>query len=92
MRTRCSNVNHNSYKYYGGKGIGIFDGWNNFEAFRNFAENNGFVDGLTIDRINPMRGYAPGNVEFVSRSENSRRSRHPKCEDTAKYDSDRKRG
>lgn len=74
MRKRCNNPKHRRFRYYGGKGIMVFPGWENFKAFKAFAENSGYVPGLSIDRIDPERGYAPGNVEFVTKSENSRRA------------------
>lgn len=78
MRKRCNNPRNRRFRHYGGKGIAVFPGWKRFSAFKAFAENNGYVPGMSIDRIDPCRGYAPGNVEFVTRSENSRRGNRTK--------------
>lgn len=40
--------------------------WNeSYDAFRNWAYENGYEDGLTIDRIDVNRGYEPDNCRFV---------------------------
>jgi len=73
MKSRCYNPNHNSYKYYGGKGIKICDGWkNDYLAFKSWALANGYKDDLTIDRINPDGNYCPKNCRWIPKSENSR--------------------
>lgn len=73
MRQRCTNPNDQGWKYYGGKGIRVCSEWDDFIAFRDWASAAGYEIGLTIDRLNPNAGYEPGNCEFVTRSENSKR-------------------
>lgn len=73
MRNRCSNPNTNIAKYYFLKGIQVCEEWNSFEVFRDWASRSGYMDNLTIDRVNPMGNYEPNNCEWVTRSENSRR-------------------
>jgi hypothetical protein len=74
MKTRCFNKNHNRYKYYGGRGIKICDEWFDFTPFRDWAVNNGYQEGLSlqIDRIDNDGDYTPINCRFVSRREQSR--------------------
>ena len=52
MKQRCYNPNCKSYPLWGGKGIKICDEWlNDPKKFDIWAINNGWQDGLTIDRI-----------------------------------------
>ena len=73
MRQRCSNPKNQDYRYYGGKGVAVCEGWQAFEAFETWARSVGYEEGLTIDRVNPRLGYQPDNCEWVTASENSRR-------------------
>ena len=73
MKQRCYNENHFSYKYYGGKGIGIFENWlNESNSFYIWAMNNGYFEGASIDRIDPNLSYYPDNCRWVTVSENSK--------------------
>lgn len=74
MRERCRNPKTKDYKYWGGKGIKVCDEWQKFEGFRDWANANGYVEGLSIDRVNSSRNYCPENCEWVTRSENCRRA------------------
>ena len=74
MKDRCYNPNDSHYKTYGGRGIKICDEWlNNYMAFENWALNNGYQEGLTIDRINNDGNYEPSNCRFITFSENSKK-------------------
>lgn len=74
MKYRCSSPKSCRWKYYGGKGIKVCDEWlEDFMNFYNWAIEHGYEEGLTIDRIDPDKGYEPDNCEWVTRSENSRR-------------------
>lgn len=74
IKQRCYNKNSGSYKYYGGKGVRIFEGWkDNFEAFSEWAMDNGYSDCLTIDRIDSCCDYEPQNCRWITQEENSAR-------------------
>lgn len=51
-------------------GISVCDEWKEFETFRRWSANNGFVVGLSIDRIDSLGNYAPDNCQWIPMSEN----------------------
>ena len=66
MRYRCFNPRCKCYDNYGGRGITICDKWNEFEPFMEWALNNGFADGMSLDRIDVNGNYEPSNCRWVS--------------------------
>jgi hypothetical protein len=68
MIQRCTNVNHPSYKRYGGRGIRVCDEWR--QSFNAFALYMGPKPSPshTIDRIDHDGDYRPGNVRWSTRS------------------------
>ena len=67
MKRRCADENHESYKDYGGRGITVCEEWeNSFTAFFNWSMENGYKDGLTIDRKNNEQGYSPDNCRWTT--------------------------
>ena len=69
--TRCYNSKHSDYPYYQGKGITVYEKWkNDAKEFYDWAINNGWKKGLTIDRINSDLSYCPENCRFVTIIEN----------------------
>lgn len=74
MKQRCYNKKDDAYQYYGGKGVCVCDEWReDFQKFEQWANNNGYSDDLTIDRINSNKNYEPSNCRWISQSENSAR-------------------
>lgn len=78
MLNRCSNPNVGSYKTYGGKGIGVCDDWKQYVNFRNWAFQNDWEEGLTIDRIDNDMGYCPDNCQWITREDNIAKSKAKK--------------
>lgn len=76
MKQRCYDSNKQHYECYGGRGIVVCDEWKtDFLAFYNWALNNGYKEGLTIDRINNDGNYEPSNCRWVSQKEQSKNRR-----------------
>lgn len=77
MRGRVADKND---PYYGGKGITICAEWAEYAPFREWALAAGYQDiqgvsrgdRMSIDRIDPSKGYSPGNCRWLTGRENSR--------------------
>ena len=79
MKDRCYNPNDKRYKNYGRRGIKVCDEWlNSFENFYNWAINNGYQEGLTIDRIDVDGNYEPSNCRWVTTKEQQFNKRNNK--------------
>lgn len=86
MKQRCYCPTHSKYPMYGARGVVICDEWlKDPFNFINWAKENGWKRGLTIERINdpPYKEnqdgpYAPWNCRFVTFAEqaNNRRNNH----------------
>lgn len=75
MLDRCYNNNDKSYQWYGEKGIKVCQEWiDNPKLFEEWALNNGYSDELTIDRVNENGDYCPGNCQWISLCDNSRKA------------------
>lgn len=67
---RCHYNLDLSYPYYGGKGIRVCVGWQEFNNFFEWAASKYSV-GLTIDRVDGTKGYYPRNCRFVTQAVNN---------------------
>lgn len=70
MRRRCNPKNAAKRPAYSGRGVSVFQEWNNYLVFREWALSNGYNDSLEIDRINNDGNYEPSNCRWVSHRTN----------------------
>ena len=76
MKQRCYNKNCKDYSEYGNRGIIIYQEWlNDYTNFHSWALNNGYKEGLYIDRINNNGNYEPSNCRWISNKENTNNTR-----------------
>lgn len=79
---RCYNPKRESFKKYGAKGVIVCQEWlDSFEAFYNWAMENGWQSGMQIDKdikykekfgISPGKIYSPEFCSVVTRKINAR--------------------
>lgn len=74
MMARCYNSKCKAYERYGAKGIKVCEEWHDYNTFKIWAYNNGYVyikgtprkEHLTLDRKDPKGDYKPSNCEWVT--------------------------
>lgn len=66
MRQRCNNPKNKDYPNYGGRGIKICSLWDNYNFFHGWALENGYKEGLTIERLDVNLGYSPLNCIWMA--------------------------
>lgn len=76
MKERCKNPNNPAYKHYGGRGIRVEKPWDtDRKSFYQWAHENGYKEGLQLDRTNNNGNYSPSNCRWATRSENMKNTR-----------------
>lgn len=74
MIQRCNNKNTDSYKYYGGRGIGVCSRWTRFNLF--LADMGARPLDCTLERKNSNKDYEPGNCRWATIPEQNRNKRN----------------
>lgn len=78
MIQRCINPNNSGYNHYGGRGIRVHPDWFNFLRFYEDVGPKPYPE-YSLDRINTDGHYEPGNVQWSTKSwqtKNQRRYAH----------------
>lgn len=70
MLNRCRREKDVCFNAYGGRGISVCEQWHSFQAFYEWAMDNGYSDNLTIDRINVDGNYEPSNCQWITMHDN----------------------
>lgn len=65
MLQRCNNPNDSNYHNYGGNGITVITEWFDYQTFKTWAITHGYCEGLTIERLDPYKGYYPENCTWI---------------------------
>lgn len=75
IKQRCFNPNSKSFKHYGARGITMCDEWKN--SYSAFLDSVGRCpsDKVSIDRIDNLGNYAPGNCKWSNYSEQNKNRR-----------------
>jgi len=73
MKSRCSNPNDHSYKYYGGRGIAVCERWMNFENF--LIDMGERPQGMTLDRNDNEGNYIQSNCKWSTPKEQANNRR-----------------
>ncbi len=74
MRQRCSNSNHRQFADYGGRGVAVCERWQTFASFA--ADMGERPEGLSLDRVDNLKGYGPDNCRWATRQEQNSNRRN----------------
>lgn len=77
MVQRTTNANRsNASEYYIDKGITVCSEWlEDRETFFKWAQENGYEETLTLDRVEGDKGYSPENCRWATRTTQARNTR-----------------
>lgn len=75
MNQRCFNPFCKDYRNYGGRGIKVCKSWRNIKEFISWARSSGYKSGLTIERKDVNKDYAPSNCCWIDNKHQARNTR-----------------
>lgn len=73
MMRRCTDSHHKDFKYYGGRGILVCEGWRDIRNF--FCDMGHPAKGMTLERLDVNGNYEPGNCCWADRKTQMRNMR-----------------
>lgn len=77
LHRRCEDPSNALYPYNGAKGVRVCAEWREFEPFLEWALDSGSRPGLCLVRRDRRRNYSPGNCEWATRAEATKRKAAP---------------
>lgn len=72
MKRRCQDPKNGKYHRYGGRGITVCAEWGEYVNFRTWSIENGYQEGLTLDRVDNDGNYEPSNCRWTTKRQQSR--------------------
>lgn len=83
MKERCLNLKAKAYKNYGGRGITVCEEWllpngQGFINFYNWSISYGYLEGLSIERIDVNGNYCPENCSWIPKSDQYKNKQNTK--------------
>lgn len=78
MLHRCEDEKREKFPDYGGRGISVCEEWHDPNTFMDWAFENGYEEGLQLDRIDNDGNYCPDNCRWATPTENCRHTRRTK--------------
>lgn len=76
MKRRCDDPDDLHKKYY--ENIHVCNEWYDFDVFKKWAIENGYVEGYTIERLDNSKGYCPDNCTWIPKEKQNinKRNKH----------------
>jgi hypothetical protein len=73
MKHRCLRKTASNFARYGGRGVTVCNRWMSFESF--LSDMGVRPEGKTLDRIDPLGNYEPGNCRWATPMEQAHNKR-----------------